>query len=134
MSKCCNNKIKKLAALLLFIASIGNIGLGALIYLTGFLRINGKTMHGTKVLQSWQLNYEDVSPFVSYASYASVAAGLFGLIAAKCKKPYTATLYVFIATGAGLACMYVSEKAMTFKINNRDQICDITNEGLTITN
>ena len=134
MSKCCNNKIKKLATLLLFIASVASIGLGALLYLTGFLRTNRKVMHGSKVLTHWNLNYEGVSVWISYAAYASCGSGLIGLLAAKCKKPYTACLYILAASGAGLLCLYASSIALTFKINNREAICDISKEGKTIEN
>ena len=134
MSKCCNNKIKKLATLLLFIASLGSLSLGALLYLTGFLRMNGKVMHGSKSLSHWNLDYEGVSIWISYVAYASGAVGLVGLLAAKCKKPYTALLYILVATGAGLLCLYVSTIALSFKINNRDQICEISDEGKNIQN
>ena len=114
MRKCFNNKIKKLATLLLFIASVGSIVLGVLLYLTGFLRMNGKEMYGTKSLSSFHLDYNGVSIWISYAAYASGGSGLVGLLASKCKKPYTAFLYVIVGTGAGLLCMYVSTISIPF--------------------
>ena len=132
MVKCCNNKIKKLATLLVFISSIASIVLAVLLYLTGFLRLNGKTMYGSNELTNWKLNYDGVSIWISYAAYASTGTGAIGLLAAKFKKPYTAFLYIVVAAGAGLLCLYVSTIAITFKINNRDHICEISNEGRNI--
>ena len=132
MVRCFNNKIKKLAMFLQFIASCGSITFGVLLYLTGYLTMNNKTFTGTKVLKKLELDYGEIPLWISYASYAAGGAGFFGLIAAKTKKWYTATLYLLLAVGAGLLCMYVSAMSISFEQDRTAEICKNSDEGKII--
>jgi ABC-type multidrug transport system fused ATPase/permease subunit len=129
MSKCCNNKIKKIAFILLTLTSLGIIAISVLIYLTGFLRINNKTFDGTSSIKNWNMDYSSFSVFISYACYAGLAVGLFGLIAAKFKRWKAASFFVFISIGGSGACMFASNLAMSYKVDNTDRICLTSNEG-----
>ena len=130
--KCCNNKAKKLAMLLLMATCVGLIVESVLLYLTGFLRINGKTFKGEARINKWEMDYASFSIFISYATYAGLGVGVFGLLAAKVKKPVVSFLFVIIALGGAGCCYYSSMLAIKYKVNNREDICDISDDGPAI--
>jgi len=118
MSKCCSNRIKKLALFLLTIASISITSLGILLYLTGFLRIHDKQSNGQASLTKWHMDYASFSIWISYASYAAAVSGCFGFLAAKVKKPWAACLFVLLAIGSSAVCTWSSTLAIKFRVNN----------------
>lgn len=129
MSKCCSNKCKKLSMLLLIASSLGIIAISAILYLTGFIRLHIKEFKGVASVSKWRMDYSAFSIYLSYSSYAGVAVGLFGLLAAKLKKPVVATLFVFIAIAGSGACLYTANLAMTWKVSNYDEICTFSDDG-----
>lgn len=80
------------------------------------------------------MDYSSFAIWISYASYAAVVPGLFGVIAAKVKKPVTAVLFVFVSIAAAGMCGWSSQLAMRYKVSNRDEICEISNDGNEIMN
>ena len=80
------------------------------------------------------MDYSSFSIYISYASYAGVATGLVGFLAAKLKKPILSSLFVLVAIGGTGVCFYSSTLAMKYSVNNFDQICEISPEGKEIMN
>lgn len=118
--------------LLLMACSIGLIVESVLLYFTGFLRIHGKVFKGEARLKKWYMDYASISMYISYATYAGLGVGVCGLLTAKLKKPLVSTLFVIIALGGSGACFYSSSLAMAYKVNNREEICDISDTGNAI--
>jgi hypothetical protein len=66
------------------------------------------------------MDYASFSITISYASYASVAVGFFGMLAAKVKKPSMACLFVLLSLAGSAVCTWSSMLAIEFKVNNHD--------------
>jgi len=114
--------------------SIGLIVESVLLYLTGFLRIHGKVFKGEAKIKKWYMDYASFSVYISYACYAGIGVGVCGLLTAKLKKPLVSTLFVIIALGGSGVCFYSSNLALAYKVNNREEICDISPDGDAIIN
>jgi len=78
------------------------------------------------------MDYSAFSIYLSYTSYAGIATGLFGLLAAKMKKPIVASLFVLVALASTGVCFYTSHLASNWRVSNYDEICEITDNGKEI--